>query len=127
MFEINILGYEIIKMTGYLFVTVGFVMGIFALLAMKNSWRVGIRYEQKTELITSGIYRVSRNPYFLSYDILILGYILIFPSPILLMLYVTLVIVFHKMILQEEMYLETVQGDSYLDYKRKVNRYLTLK
>jgi len=127
MFEINILGYEIIKMIGYLFVTVGFVMGIFALLAMKNSWRVGIRYEQKTELITSGIYRVSRNPYFLSYDILILGYILIFPSPILLMLYVTLVIVFHKMILQEEMYLETVQGDSYLDYKRKVNRYLTLK
>ncbi len=69
---------------GFILVSVGFVLGILALIAMKNSWRVGIKYEQKTDLITTGIYGVSRNPYFLSYNILILGYLLIFTSPILI-------------------------------------------
>ena len=48
-----------------LLVTTGFMLGILALIAMRNSWRVGIKYDQKTDLVISGIYRFSRNPYFL--------------------------------------------------------------
>ncbi len=125
--EVSLLRYETIKIVGLIFVAIGFITGIFAMIAMKSSWRVGIKYNQKTKLVTSGIFRVSRNPYFFSYDILIFGYILVFPSLILVILYLTLAIVFHKMILEEEKYLETVHGNSYLDYKKKVNRYLTLK
>jgi protein-S-isoprenylcysteine O-methyltransferase Ste14 len=97
------------------------------LVAMKNSWRVGIRYDQRTDLVTTGIYRFSRNPYFLSYNILVFGYILIFPCIILFVLYVALAIIFHSLILDEEKYLQSVHGDSYLDYKRKVNRYVSIK
>ena len=125
--EVNILRHEILKIIGLILVTIGFITGIFAMIAMKNSWRVGIKYDQKTELVTSGIFRISRNPYFFSYDILIIGYIFVFPSAIIVILYLILTIVFHKMILEEEKYLETVHGISYLDYKKKVNRYLTLK
>ncbi|NHZ86957.1 MAG: DUF1295 domain-containing protein [Planctomycetia bacterium] len=125
--EISLLRHETIKIIGLILVTIGFIIGIFGMSAMENSWRVGIKYDQKTKLITSGIFRVSRNPYFFSYDMFIIGYILVFPSIILFILYVTLAIVFHKMILEEEKYLETVHGISYLDYKKKVNRYLTLK
>ena len=116
-----------LRIIGFVFVSAGFLIGIFALIAMRNSWRVGIKYDQKTDLVTTGIYRLSRNPYFFSYDMLILGYILIFPSIILITLYVALAITFHKMILEEEKYLETVHGDSYTNYKLKVGRYLTLK
>lgn len=115
-----------IKTIGFVLVTLGFLLGISALIAMKNSWRVGVKHEQKTDLVTSGIYRFSRNPYFLSYNILIFGYILIFPSPILAILYILLVIVFHKMILEEELYLKTVHGSNYLEYQKKTNRYLSL-
>ncbi len=125
--EVNLIRYEIIKLIGFVLITIGFLIGMAALIAMKNSWRVGIKYDQKTKLVTSGIFRLSRNPYFLSYDILILGYILIFPSPILFIMYITLVIIFHKMISEEEKYLETVHGNSYLEYKNNVNRYFTLK
>ena len=125
--EIDLLEYSFIKIVGLIFVTVGFIFGILALIAMKNSWRVGIKYDQKTDLVKTGIYRVSRNPYFLSYDILILGYILIFPSIILIVLFLALAVVFHKMILEEEKYLESVHGDNYLDYQKEVNRYLTFK
>ena len=92
--EIHPQGYEILRIIGFAFVTIGFFMGIFSLISMKNSWRVGIKYEQKTELVTSGIYSISRNPYFFSYDMMILGFIFFFPSAILLILYIPLVIVF---------------------------------
>jgi len=125
--EFDISGYPVTKIFGIAFVSAGFILGILALIAMKNSWRVGIKYDQKTDLVTGGIFRFSRNPYFLSYDILILGYILIFPSIILIFLYLVLIITFHAMIKEEEVYLESVHGETYLEYKRKVNRYLTIR
>lgn len=125
--ELEFYSISSLRIIGFVFVSAGFLIGIFALIAMRNSWRVGIKYDQKTDLVTTGIYRLSRNPYFFSYDMLILGYILIFPSIILITLYVALAITFHKMILEEEKYLETVHGDSYTNYKLKVGRYLTLK
>ena len=125
LFEINLP--TSIKTIGLVLVSVGFILGILALIAMKNSWRVGIKLDQKTDLVTTGIYRISRNPYFLSYDILIFGYILIFTSPILIILYLILATVFHKMILKEEKYLQSVHGVIYDNYKRKTNRYFTIK
>ena len=125
--EMDFQDFDKLKYVGYGLVIIGFGLGVLALFAMKNSWRVGIKYEQKTELVSSGIYRFSRNPYFLSYSVLILGYILIFPSIILIGLLIILATVFHKMILEEEKYLESIHGDKYLDYKRKVNRYITLR
>ncbi len=126
LIELEIIQNEIIKYVGFSMVTVGFIIGILALIAMKNSWRVGIRYEQKTDLITSGIYKFSRNPYFLSYNVLMFGFLLVFPSVLLLIPYVLLVFLFHKMILEEESYLENIHGEEYLNYKRKVKRYITL-
>lgn len=124
-FDLSDIGF--IKYFGLALVSLGFILGILALIAMRNSWRVGIKYDQKTELVSTGIYRFSRNPYFLSYSVLICGYVLIFPSLILLTLWIALAIVFHKMILEEENYLESVHGIDYINYKNKVNRYITLK
>ncbi len=125
--EIDLSTYSQLRIIGLIFISVGFILGILALIAMKNSWRVGIKYDQKTDLVSNGIYGISRNPYFLSYNILIFGYILIFTSLILIILYIILVVIFHKMILEEEKYLQNIHNTEYLDYKRKVNRYLTIK
>ena len=127
LLEIDLSAYPILNILGLLLVSIGFVLGLLALKAMKNSWRVGIKYEQKTDLVSSGIYRLSRNPYFLSYYILILGYLFIFPSIILFIFYLALVITFHFMILEEEDYLQNVHGEKYRAYKKKVKRYFTLK
>ena len=127
IFELDFTKFLFLKIVGISFVSIGFVLGVLALITMKNSWRVGIRYDQKTDLITNGIYKVSRNPYFLSYNILIFGYILIFPSILLFILLPILAITFHKMIIEEEKYLETVHEQNYLQYKKKVNRYFSVK
>ncbi len=117
----------VIKPIGYLLTTFGFVTGILTLVKMQNSWRVGIRYDQKTDLITTGIFKISRNPYFLSYDLFFSGFVFIFPSLILIIAFLTLAIIFHLMILEEEKYLKSVHGDSYATYTNKVSRYMCLK
>ncbi len=125
--EIDLPGCPAARFIGLILISAGFILGVMSLIAMKKSWRVGIRYDQKTELITTGIYRISRNPYFLSYNIMIFGYLLLYPSILLVFLYLILAIDFHFMILEEEKYLQSVHGEDYLNYKKKVNRYLTLK
>ena len=127
LLEINLSAFPVLNLIGLFLVSMGFILGLLALNAMKNSWRVGIKYDQKTALVSTGIYRFSRNPYFLSYNILILGYLLLFPSIILFAFYLALVITFHSMILEEEAYLLSVHGEEYSSYKKKVSRYITLK
>lgn len=121
--KLVILDSVVLKNTGYVLILFALIIGLAALYEMRNSWRVGIKHDQKTELVTTGIYAISRNPYFLSYDILFLGIFLIFPSFILLFLVISLTIVFHLMIMEEERYLATVQGGAYLMYRKKVGRY----
>jgi protein-S-isoprenylcysteine O-methyltransferase Ste14 len=114
-----------LKYLGFALIMIALIVGLAALYEMKNSWRVGIKYDQKTDLVTSGIYSLSRNPYFLSYDLLFLGLFLIYPSLVFLILTLVLIVMFHFMIMEEEAYLEKVQGENYINYKKKVSRYLS--
>jgi protein-S-isoprenylcysteine O-methyltransferase Ste14 len=121
---LNFLEAEWIQYSGGFMISLALIIGLAALYEMKNSWRIGIKYDQKTDLVTSGIYAVSRNPYFLSYDLLFMGIFLIFPSAILFSLVVMLMITFHFMILEEEQYLRKIQGEVYENYQRKTGRYI---
>lgn len=125
-YEFHLADNQLIKYPAFVFVTMGFIIGMAALFTMRNSWRVGIRYDQKTELVTNGIYKFSRNPYFLSYYLIILGFVLIFPSPFIIVPYFLVIVLFHSMILEEEKYLENTHGEAYFNYKKKVNRYISL-
>ena len=60
LFELNFPFHHYIKFVGYGFVILGFLIGLLALIEMKNSWRVGIKHSQKTSLITTGIYSISQ-------------------------------------------------------------------
>ena len=93
---------------------------------LKDSWRVGVLEDQKTELITSNIYRFTRNPYFVSYFLMFASYTVIQQNLILLGLSLLGFLLIHKMIIKEEKYLYTKHGDTYLQYKKKVPRYIRL-
>lgn len=93
---------------------------------MRDSWRVGIKEDDKTELINSGIFRITRNPYFLSYIILFLAYILLVANVLIIISSLISFISIHKMIMKEEKYLEALHGQEYLDYKKSVPRYLLI-
>ena len=106
---------------------VGDVIFALAVITMKNSWRAGIAQNDKTEMVTNGIYRISRNPAFLGFDLVYLGILLMFFNWVLLVCSVFAAVMLHLQILQEEKYLPQVFGTDYLEYKEKVGRYLGRK
>ena len=114
---INLLDLVAIKIIGLIFIALAFVLGISTLITMKDSWRVGIRPEQKTDLIINGNFVFSRNPYFLSYDIMFLGIFLVFPTFVYLILYLIFIIIVHLMIMDEEKHLIEQHGTKYQKYK----------
>lgn len=116
------------------FVAVGVVLGfigdilfIVSVITMKDSWRAGIAENDKTEIITSGIYSISRNPAFLAFDCVYVGLLLIAFNWILLALSVFAMTMLHLQILQEETFLSKTFGAEYNVYKSKVRRYLGRK
>ena len=77
----------------------------------------------KHELRTSGIYKISRNPMYLSFIFLNTATFLFLPSILLLAVMLYGMIVHHFITLGEENYLEKEFGDEYKKYKARVPRY----
>ena len=72
-----------------------------------------------------GVFRISRNPMYLALVLLLTGIGFAMASPYLLMLSPLLLLVLDRMAVRpEEAYLTRKFGDAYLDYKRKVRRWL---
>lgn len=109
---------------------VGIVMGIFgviffafATITMKTSWRVGIP-EEKTTLITQGIYKISRNPAFVGFDLVYISTCLMFFNIPLLIVSIWAMVMLHLQILQEENHMHQMFGEEYDTYKKHTLRYL---
>ena len=74
-------------------------------------------------LITSGIYRWSRNPQLVGYGLLLLAIPLFWNSWYVLITVLLYWPVAHKMALVEEEHLKDVYGKEYIEYYEKVGRY----
>ena len=113
-----------VRFIGYGFGILGDLIFLFSVLSMKDSWRAGIPDQDRTELVTSGIYRFSRNPAFLGFDLMYIGVMLVYCNLLTVPLTVFAIVMLHLQILQEERYLEKAFGTAYREYKRHTFRYL---
>lgn len=111
---------------GIFLLLLNLLISFLTLVQIQDSWRVGIKEEEKTELISNGIFKLSRNPYFLSYIIMFIAYNLLIANILLLVSSIASVLSIHKMIIKEEKYLELLHGEKYIDYKNKVPRYFII-
>lgn len=102
----------------------GVAVFIASLLSMKNSWRVGISAQEKTKLITAGVYRFSRNPAFVGFDLMYIGLWLAFPSGWHLIIAALAIISLHFQILEEERHLSNSMREEYQKYKNRTRRYI---
>ena len=114
-----------IRVMGAIISVGGTVIFIVAVWTMRDSWRAGVSKTDKTELISNGIYHISRNPAFLGFDLLYIGTLLMFFNWILCFLTVFAVTMYHLQIVNvEEDFLLATFGNEYLKYKKKVCRYI---
>ena len=121
LFAVNQTGW---RYAGLVLTFLGVVLFFIAVKAMGLNWRAGFNEQQRTELVTTGIYRFSRNPAFVAFDLLYLGFALIFPNLLMIVMAVLALFLFDLQIRGEENYLTTVFGERYRDYQKAVRRYL---
>lgn len=116
-----------IKIIGVILGFLGVLVFLLAVYTMKDSWRAGISASDKTKLVNNGIYKISRNPAFLGFDLAYIGLLIINFNWLLFIATVFLIIMLHLQILQEEEYLNNEFGDEYYNYKKRVCRYFGRK
>ena len=112
------------RLTGFLIAMTGDIIFLISVVKMKDSWRAGIPENDRTSLVTDGIYRFSRNPAFLGFDLMYTGMLLMYMNIGTIVFTAFAIIMLHLQILQEEKYLPSVFGEEYIEYKKHVFRYL---
>ena len=116
------------RYTGLVVAVLGDIIFITSVFTMKDSWRAGVSRTDKTKLVTSGIYQISRNPAFLGFDLVYIGICMMFFNWILFCVSAFAILMFHLQIINvEEDFLQEAFGAEYLEYKKSVNRYLGRK
>lgn len=116
------------RYAGIIFALSGDLIFICSVLTMRDSWRAGVSKTDKTELVTTGIYQISRNPAFLGFDLVYMGILLMFFNWILFVVSVFAAIMLHLQIVYvEEDFLMTVFEKEYINYSKKVKRYIGRK
>lgn len=117
-----------VRWIGLFIAVIGCAVFICSVITMRDSWRAGVSETEKTELVTNGIYQISRNPAFLAFDLVYLGIVLMFFNLVLLVISAFAALMFHLQIVNvEEDFLMVAFGDEYLNYRKKVNRYIGRK
>lgn len=111
-----------LRMIGILVGVMAVVFFALATLTMKANWRVGIP-EEKTSLVTEGIYKWSRNPAFVGFDLLYVSMCLMFFNIPLLLVSIWAAVMLHLQILQEEVHMQNMFGEEYKQYKQQTFRY----
>jgi protein-S-isoprenylcysteine O-methyltransferase Ste14 len=101
----------------------GLLYTIISLVNLGRSTRLGLP-EESTELKTSGLYKFSRNPMYLGFNLLTISSVVYTLNYAIFLISLYSIIIYHLIILAEEKFLENRFGEQYLEYKRKVNRYL---
>ena len=113
-----------IKLTGIMLLLVSLLWTILAQAQMGNSWRIGIDTEHRTELVRSGVFKISRNPIFVGMMATLLGLFLTIPNVVTLITLLVGVILIGIQVRLEEEYLTKMHGENYVEYRRNVRRWI---
>jgi len=102
---------------------IGLLFIVFSLINLGSSTRLGLPNE-KTVFKTNGLYKISRNPMYVGFNLLTISSMIYTLNVWIILLGFYSIIIYHLIILGEEIFLKNRFGEEYTDYKKKIRRYL---
>lgn len=115
----------LVAWTGWAVLLLGLALNLWGAWSMRRERTPINPYRPVAAIVTSGAFRISRNPLYVGLDLAVLGLVLILDSlwgiPILVAL---LAVMHYGVILPEERHLEKQFGQAYNRYRAAVRRYL---
>jgi protein-S-isoprenylcysteine O-methyltransferase Ste14 len=113
------------RLLGVAGIATGLVATYRAQLDMGASWRIGLDAQERTELVTDGLFRFSRNPIFSSMALVALGSALAAPNAATATGAALMVSGVELQVRSvEEPYLRDAHGDAYDAYAERIGRFL---
>lgn len=113
-----------LRLTGMVMIFLAMILNVLSLIHFKQSLRFGLDETNTGKLVTTGVFSVTRNPFFLSLIIFFSGITMIYPTGFFLAFTGAAVAGIHRYILREEKFLVNVFGNKFRDYMKKTARYL---
>ncbi len=104
-------------------IVTGSIFTITSMVNLGKSTRLGLPSET-TAFKNNGIYKISRNPMYVGFNLFTIASIAGCANGIVTLMGVYSIIIYHLIIKSEEQFLEQRFGQTYIDYKRKIRRYL---
>jgi len=116
---------KIMVWVGYVLILVGIGLAFSAAGRIMQAHTTLDPHGSVTEIVTSGSYHLSRNPIYLGFVCLLIGFLLVFRTYWGAILSPVFMISLYQLIIKhEEAYLENKFGDVYSNYKTRVKRWL---
>jgi len=109
---------------GLSLLVVSLIWTVIAQAQMGTSWRIGIDVKTKTQLVTHGVFGISRNPIFLGMRVTLLGFFLVLPNAVTLTTLVHGETLMQIQVRLEEEHLRQAHGEAYRNYGHKTRRWL---
>lgn len=114
---------ELSRTIGASLLLVGVALCFAGQLDLGPSWRIGVEGGAKSGLVTSGLYRFSRNPIFLGLLSAFAGYSLLLPTWLSFAMFIGAYICVRRQVAVEESYLLATHGEAYRAYAQRVGRF----
>ena len=118
------LEHPVLEMIGWGLLHGSLIWIFIAQLQMSDSWRIGIDQENETELVSKGLFSISRNPIFFGIIIADLGLFLVIPNAFTLLISVLSIYAVQVQVRLEEVFLAQVHGEEYAQYCKQVRRWI---
>jgi len=100
-------------------------LGLWSVVLVRKSGQSENPWKPTTQIIRSGPFRITRNPMYLQMVLVCLGFAVALMNLWIVILTPVCAWLLQRLaILPEEIYLERKFGEAYLDYKRRVRRWL---
>jgi len=122
--NVSILNKAFFEITGFILGLVFLMLMALVRLNLGSSWRKGLDYNTTNNLVTGGLYRFVRNPYFTSSLVFQFSLILLIPNAIMICSFVQSLVLLGLQVRQEESFLQEKYGEQYTTYKETTGRFL---
>ncbi|GAA0960151.1 isoprenylcysteine carboxylmethyltransferase family protein [Actinocorallia libanotica] len=120
-----VLDHAPVRSGGLVLALAGVAATVAAQLAMGASWRVGVQVDERTELVTDGVFGLVRNPIYTAMIATLAGLVAMGPNPVSVCGLVLSVIALELQVRAvEEPYLRRTHGDAYRRYAAAVGRFV---
>lgn len=121
---LQLLDHPGVQYTGIVFMLFAFAWVLIAQYQMHDAWRIGIDTKTKTKLVTTGLFRFSRNPVFTGMLLSLAGLFLARPDVVTLFFFFTAYLLIQVQVRLEEAFLIQEHGIAYKQYQLKTRRFL---